>query len=38
VAFLVPLLKFGRWRWGMVSWTFFWIITIIFATLPVLRW
>jgi hypothetical protein len=37
-AFLVPLLKFGRWRWGMVSWTFFWIITIIFATLPVLRW
>jgi len=38
VALLVPLLKFSRWRYGLASWTFFWIITVIFAVLPALHW
>lgn len=38
VALLVPLLKLGRWRYGLLSWAFFWVITIIFAIWPALRW
>lgn len=37
-ALLVPLLKFGRWRYGLASWAFFWVISVIFAVLPALRW
>lgn len=37
-ALLVPLLKFGRWRYGLASWAFFWVISVIFAILPALRW
>ena len=38
VALLVPWLKFGRWRYAIATWAFFWAITIIFVTLPALRW
>lgn len=38
VALLVPLLKFGRWRYGLVSWAFFWVISVVFALLPALRY
>ncbi|MBC8447427.1 MAG: hypothetical protein H8D78_06730 [Chloroflexi bacterium] len=38
VALLVPVLKLGRWRYGLASWAFFWVITIIFTVLPALRW
>ena len=38
VTLAVPLLKFGRWRYGLASWAFFWAITIVFAILPALRW
>ncbi len=37
-ALLVPLLKFERWRYALVSWGFFWIMTVIFALGPALRW
>ena len=37
-ALLVPLLKFERWRYALVSWGFFWIMTVIFALEPALRW
>ncbi len=37
-ALLVPLLKFDRWRYALASWGFFWIMTIIFALEPALRW
>jgi hypothetical protein len=37
-ALLVPLLKFGRWRYALMTWVFFWVITIVFSTLPALRW
>ena len=37
-ALLVPLLKFERWRYALVSWGFFWTITIIFALTSAVRW
>jgi hypothetical protein len=38
VALLVPLLKFPRWRHALVSWAFFWVISVIFFVWPALRW
>lgn len=38
ITLLVPLLKFDRWRYALAAWTFFWVLTIIFVTLPSLRW
>jgi hypothetical protein len=38
VALVLPLLKFGRWRYGLASWAFFWGITIVFALMPALHW
>jgi hypothetical protein len=37
-ALLVPLLKFERWRYALVSWGFFWIMTVIFALGSAVRW
>ena len=37
-ALLVPLLKFGRWRYALMTWVFFWTITVIFSVWPALRW
>jgi len=37
-ALLVPLLKFGRWRYALLAWIFFWAITVVFSTWPALRW
>ena len=37
-ALLVPLLKFGRWRYALLAWVFFWAITVVFSTWPALRW
>jgi hypothetical protein len=30
-ALLLPLLKFGHWRYALATWFFFWAITVIFA-------
>jgi hypothetical protein len=38
VALMVPLLKFGRWRYALITWVFFWAITIISMVWPALRW
>ena len=38
ITLLVPLLKFDRWRYALAAWTFFWVLTVIFVTLPSLRW
>ena len=38
VALLVPVLRFPRWRYALVSWTFFWTLSIVFFALPALRW
>jgi hypothetical protein len=37
-ALLIPLLRFERWRYALVAWVFFWGLTVIFVTLPALRW
>ena len=37
-ALLLPLLKFPRWRYALVSWTLFWVLSVIFFALPALRW
>ena len=38
VALLAPLLKFGRWRYALAAWAFFWAITILFVTWPARLW
>lgn len=37
-ALLIPLLRFERWRYALVAWVIFWGLTVIFVTLPALRW
>jgi hypothetical protein len=37
-ALLLPLLRFPRWRYALVSWTFFWALSVVFCALPALRW
>jgi len=37
-ALLVPLFKFGRWRYALMIWIFFWGITVVFSTWPAQRW
>jgi len=37
-ALVVPLLKFPRWRYALVSWAFFWALSVIFFAWPALRW
>lgn len=37
-ALLVPLLKFERWRYALVSWGFFWTMTVIFILRSAVRW
>ena len=37
-ALLVPVLKFERWRYALVSWGFFWLMTVIFVLASRVRW
>jgi hypothetical protein len=37
-ALLIPLLRFERWRYALATWAIFWGLTVIFVTLPALRW
>jgi hypothetical protein len=37
-ALLVPLLKFERWRYALITWGFFWIMTVIFTLASAVRW
>jgi len=37
-ALLLPALKFPRWRYALASWAFFWVLSVIFFTVPALRW
>lgn len=37
-ALLVPVLKFERWRYALVSWCFFWLMTVIFVLGSTVRW
>jgi len=38
VALLVPWLKFGRWRYAIATWAFFWAITVVSSLWPAQRW
>ncbi len=38
VALLLPMLKFGRWRYALVTWVFFWAITVVFVLWPAHLW
>jgi hypothetical protein len=37
-ALAIPLLRFPRWRYALVSWAFFWILSMVFFAWPALRW
>ena len=37
-ALLIPLIRFPRWRYALVSWAFFWGLSVVFFALPALRW
>lgn len=34
VALIVPLLEFRRWRFALLGWGFFWLLTVIFVVFP----
>jgi hypothetical protein len=38
VALLVPLLRFSRWRYALVSWAFFWGLSVAFIAWSAARW
>ena len=35
---LIPILRFERWRYALVTWVIFWSLTVAFVALPALRW
>ena len=37
VMLLVPVLKFGRWRYALAGWLVFWGLTVVYVTWPALR-
>jgi hypothetical protein len=37
-ALFIPLLRFERWRYALVGWAIFWGLTVVFVTLPAMRW
>jgi hypothetical protein len=37
-ALFIPLLKFERWRYALAVWVIFWGLTVLFVSLPALRW
>ena len=37
VALLVPFLQFRRWRFALLGWGFFWLLTIIFVVFPTIN-
>lgn len=38
VALFLPLLRFPRWRYALVSWAIFWGLSVVFFAWPALRW
>jgi hypothetical protein len=37
VALLVPLFHFHRWRYALIGWCFFWLLSILFVAFPAIR-
>jgi len=38
IALLLPLLRFPRRRYALVTWAVFWVLSLIFVAFPALRW
>jgi hypothetical protein len=34
----IPILRFERWRYALVTWIIFWGLTVAFVALPAIRW
>ncbi len=34
VLLIIPLIQFHRWRYTVISWSFFWTVTVLFIALP----
>lgn len=37
-ALVLPLLRFPRWRYALVSWVFFWALSVVFFASPAVSW
>jgi hypothetical protein len=37
-ALLIPLVRFDRWRYALATWVIFWGLTVLFVSLPAMRW
>ena len=37
-ALVIPLVQFPRWRYALVSWGIFWVMTVIFVTGSAVQW
>ena len=37
-SLFLPLFRFRRWRFALVSWTIFWALSVLFVTFPSLHW
>ena len=38
VMLVLPLARFGRWRYAAAGWCIFWALTVAYVVLPALRW
>jgi hypothetical protein len=34
IALVVPFIQFRRWRYALLGWAFFWLLTVIFIVFP----
>lgn len=34
VALVIPFLQFRRWRFALLGWSFFWLLTVVFVVFP----
>jgi len=34
VALILPFLQFRRWRFALLGWSFFWLLTVVFVVFP----
>lgn len=37
VMLIIPLIKFQKWHYAIISWSVFWAITMLFITLPTIQ-
>jgi hypothetical protein len=35
---VIPMLKFERWRYALVAWALFWILSVLCVAWPAVRW